>query len=105
MFKTLSRSHWLSRRCLISLDLQIGSLLTSNDWPEAGGGPAVGGIMGLALVEHVILWRTVNNPLLRLALLIVCLFTLFSIGTLPQVSNYSVITGLFNGYRVSLLSL
>lgn len=102
MFKTFSRSHQLSR-CLISLDLQIGSLFTRHDWPEAGAGPAVGGIMGLVLVEHVILWRTMENPLPRLALLIVCLCTLFSIGTLPQVNNYSMITGILYGCLCALV--
>ncbi|XP_020624478.1 inactive rhomboid protein 1-like [Orbicella faveolata] len=81
----------------------IGSLFTRHDWPEAGAGPAVGGIMGLALVEHVILWRTMENPLPRLALLIVCLCTLFSIGTLPQVNNYSMITGILYGCLCALV--
>ena len=90
-------------RCLISLDLQIGPLFTRHDWPEAGAGPAVGGIMGLALSEHFILWRTVKNPLKRLALLFVCLCILFSIGTLPQVNNYSMITGLIYGCLCALV--
>lgn len=83
--------------------MQIGSLFTRNDWPEAGAGPAVGGIMGLALVEHVILWRTAKNPLRRLALLIGCLCVLFSIGTVPQVNNCSMITGLLYGCLCALV--
>ena len=83
--------------------MQIGSLFTRHDRPEAGASPAVGGIMGLALVEHVILWRTVENPLSRLTLLIVCLCVLFFIGTLPQVNNYSLIIGLFYGCLCALV--
>ena len=142
--------------------MQIGSLFTRHDHPEAGAGPAVGGIMGLALVEHVILWRTVENPLSRLAcvaagcmsgrvseramparnsraansshgfatrvdgfatktkalereippatqaisrltLLIARLCVLFFIGTLPQVNNYSLVTGLFYGCLCALV--
>ena len=113
--------------------------------------------MGLALVEHVILWRTVENPLSRLAcvaagcmsgrcprgirerripltafatrvhgfatktkalereippatqaisrltLLIARLCVLFFIGTLPQVNNYSLVTGLFCGCLCALV--
>ena len=88
---------------LISLNLQIGSLFTRHNWPEAGAGPAVGGIMGLALVEHVILWRTIKNPRSRLTLLVICLCVLFLIGTLPQVNNYSLITGLFYGCLCALV--
>lgn len=83
--------------------MQIGSLFTRHGSPQAGAGPAVGGITGLALVEHVILWRTVKNPVRRLALLISCLFVLLFIGTFPQVNNYSMITGLFYGFLCALV--
>lgn len=63
----------------------------------------MGGIVGLALVEHVILWRTVKNPRRRLALLIGCLFFLLLIGTIPQVNNYSLITGLVYGFLCALV--
>ena len=59
--------------------------------------------MGLALVEHAILCRTVKNPVRRLALLIICLFALFTIGTIPQVNNYSMIIGLFYGFLCALV--
>ncbi|XP_078355907.1 inactive rhomboid protein 1-like isoform X1 [Oculina patagonica] len=81
----------------------IGSLFTRHASPQAGAGPAVGGIMGLALFEHVILWCTVKNRVRRLALLICCLFVLFFIGTIPQVNNYSMLTGLFYGFLCALV--
>lgn len=83
--------------------LQIGSLFTKHDSPQAGAGPAVGGIMGLALVEHVILRRTWKNPKRRLALLLGSLFALFCLGTLPQVNNFSLMTGLLYGCLCALL--
>ena len=83
--------------------LQIGSLFTKYDSPQAGSGPAVGGVMGLALVKHVILWRTVKNRKRRLALLAGCLVALFSIGTVPQVNNFSLLTGLLYGCLCALV--
>ena len=77
-------------------------IFTKHDSPQASAGPVVGGITGLALVEHVILWTTVK-PKRRLALLIGCLFALFVVGTFPQVNNFSLIAGLLYGFLFALL--
>lgn len=82
---------------------QIGSLFTKHDSPQAGAGPAVGSIIVLALVEHVILWSKVKDPKRRLVLLIGCFFVLFSIGTLPHVNNFSLIAGSLYGFVFALL--
>ena len=63
----------------------------------------MGGVLGLALVEHVILWRSVKAPRRRLALLIACFSLLFVIGTLPHVNNFSLIAGLLHGFLFALI--
>lgn len=85
------------------MSLQIGSLFTEHTSPQAGAGPAVGGVIGLALGEHVIIWPLIKEPKRRLALLIGCLFVLLAIGTLPHVNNFSLITGLLYGFLFALL--
>ena len=70
-WRTLGKQHhfvlWVDAiKCslLISVSnfLQIGSLFTEPHSPQAGAGPSVGDVIGLALVEHVILWRSVKAP-------------------------------------------
>ena len=85
------------------LFFQIGSLFTKHDSPQAGAGPAVGGITGLALVEHVIRRRTIKNPGRRLTFLIGSLFALIFLGTLPQVNSFSLLAGLPYGCLSALV--
>ena len=87
----------------VSNFLQIGSLFTEPHSPQAGAGPSVGGVIGLALVEHVILWRSVKAPRRRLGLLIVCFSLLFVVGTLPHVNNFSLVAGLLHGFLFALI--
>lgn len=87
----------------VSNFLQIGSLFTEPHSSQAGAGPSVGDVIGLALVEHVILWRSVKAPRRRLALLIVCFSFLFVVGTLPHVNNFSLIAGLLHGFIFALI--
>lgn len=63
----------------------------------------MGGIIGLALVEHVILRPTLDKAKRRLCLLLGCLIVLFTIGTLPHVNNFSLIAGLLYGVLFALL--
>lgn len=81
----------------------IGSLFTKHDSPQAGAGPAVGGIMGLALAEHVIRRRTMETPGKRLTSLIAPLFALIFLGTVPQVNNFSLLAGLAYGCLSALV--
>ena len=60
----------------------------------------MGGIVGLALVEHFIL---LSKPKKSLAMLIGSVLTLFAFGTLPQVNNFSLIVGLLYGCMFAML--
>ena len=60
----------------------------------------MGGIVGVALVEHFIL---LSKPKKSLAMLIGSVLTLFAFGTLPQVNNFSLIVGLLYGCMFAML--
>ena len=87
------------------LVFQIGSLFTTYDSLQAGAGPAVGGLLGLSLVEHVIVWPALKNPRGKLVMLIASGFLLLAFGTLPQLNNFSLIFGLLYGCLFSLVFL
>ena len=82
---------------------QIGSLFTEPDSPQAGASPSVGGIIGLALVEHVIFWPSIKAPRRRLAKLMACLSLLFTVGTLPHINNFALIAGVLYGFLFALI--
>ena len=103
IYKIYQSAYWGKKWELqLFISPQIGLFFTKHDSPQASAGPAVGGIIGLALVEHVILWTTVK-PKRRLALLIGCFFALFVVGTFPQVNNFSLIAGSLYGFLFALL--
>ncbi|XP_068742529.1 inactive rhomboid protein 1-like [Montipora capricornis] len=81
----------------------IGSLFTEPDSPQAGASPSVGGIIGLALVEHVIFWPSIKAPRRRLAMLMACLSLLFTVGTLPHINNFALIAGVLYGFLFALI--
>ena len=77
--------------------LQIGSLSTCTYWPHAGGFPALSGLLAVALVEQVELWKALGSPMMGTLLYIFVTVLVITLGTFPRVNNFSNLAGFLQG--------
>ena len=72
---------------------------------HVGGVGAICGMVGVVLVELIHFWKLVHRPMFELLKLTVIIIVLFSLGTLPYLDIFGIITGLVSGALCGIIFL